>query len=242
MLAVLGILAIAQVAYAAYVNVGSFTNFQGDVGTTGNFAFSTGGGSITTASDGDITLAPNGSGNIVLSSASLTSPATLTIHYRVGSSEMGGHPINPPTVDIYGITHVLEFTVDTDKAYYKLHIPENYASGDILFSVHWTRSTTGSDESTKTVKWQLKYLAINGTSENCNSGESTLSIQDTYDATSTTTQIVYETGDMTIPEADFAAEEILILELMAIAPTGTALTAPAAVAFCIEYTANQVIQ
>lgn len=155
---------------------------------------------------------------------------------------MAGHPENPPTVDIYGITHVLEFTVDTDSAYYKLHIPEDYASGDILFTVHWTKSTTVGDDSTKTVKWQLKYLSINGTSENCNTGETTLSVQDTYDDANAAPQIVYETDNMTIIEANFVIGDILILEVMSITPAGTGLTAPAIVALCIEYTANQVIQ
>jgi len=194
---------------------------------------------VTTAS-GDLTLNATGS-NIILSSKKLTSPATITRHHIIDASELGKNPTHPPAVNIYGITHVLEFTVGTDLAYYKLHIPDNYAGGDLLFYVHWTRSTTGSDESGETVKWQLKYLAINGTSENCNSGEATLSVEDTYDSTSTTEQVVYKTDAMTIPEG-FGTEDILILELGAVTPTGTALSEPALVAICIVYTAYQVIQ
>lgn len=196
---------------------------------------------VTTAS-GDLTLNATGS-NITLSSKKLTSPATLTRHYVIGSCEFGRNPTNPPVVNIYGITQALEFTVNTDLAYYKLHIPDDYASGDLLFYVHWTRSTTGTDESTKTVKWQLKYLAIDGTSENCNSGEATLSIQDTYDSVSTTEQVVYRTDGMTILAANFASTDVLILELGAITvDSGEALSEPAAVAVDIFYTANQIIQ
>jgi len=211
-------------------------------GGTSLITFTPAGGTIATTANGDLTLDPNGSGNIVLSSAKLTSPATITRHYVVGACELGKNPTNPPAVDVYGITQVLEFTVDTDLAYYKLCIPEDYASGDLSIYIHWTRSATGSDESGKTVKWQLKYLAINGTSENCNSEESTLSVQDTYDSTSTTEQIVYKTDSMTIPAASFSAGDILILELGAITPTGTALSEPAMVAICIEYIADQVAQ
>jgi len=219
----------------AYVNVNSTTDFQGDVGSTTKVITP----EVTTHS-GDLTLNAAGS-NIALSSKKLTSPATITRHYVVGACELGKNPIHPPAVGVYGITQVLEFTVDTDLAYYKLHIPDNYASGDLLFYVHWTRSTTGSDESGETVKWQLKYLTIDGTSENCNSGESTLSVEDTYDSTSTTEQVVYRTDAMTIPEG-FGTEDVLILEIGAVTPTGTALSDPALVALCIVYAAHQVIQ
>lgn len=195
---------------------------------------------VTTAS-GDLTLNATGS-NIILSSKKLTSPTTITRHHIIDASELGKNPTHPPAVDIYGITQVLKFTVDTDLAYYKLHIPDDYASGDLLFYVHWTRNATGSDESGKTVKWQLKYLTIDGTSENCNSGESTLSVEDTYDSTSITEQVVYRTDAMTIPANSFDSGDILILELKAVTPTGTALSEPALVALCIVYTAYQVMQ
>lgn len=195
---------------------------------------------VTTVS-GDLTLNATGS-NIILSSKKLTSPATITRRQLIPASNFGKNPDNPPAIGIYGICQALKFTVDTDKAYYKLPIPDDYAGGDLSIRVAWTRSTTGSDESGKTVKWQLKYLAINGIDENCNSGESTLSIQDTYDSASTTDQIVYRTDAMIIPSTDFSTDELIIIELMAITPTGTALSKPACIGLAVFYTAYQVIQ
>lgn len=85
----------------------------------------------------------------------------------------------------------------------------------------------------------MKYLVINGTSENCNSGESTDSIEDTYDSAVLATQIVYQTGDITIPDANFAVHDMIILEVMAITPTPDALSdEPALVYLDIVYTAK----
>jgi len=168
---------------------------------------------------------------------------THTCHLHFTASNLGKNVSNPPVVDTYGITKVLEFTVDTDLGYYKFLVPDEYASGDITLHINWTRSTTGTDESTKTVKWQLKNLVINGTSENCNAGENTDAIQDTYDAVSTTTQIVYKSGDMTIAAAEFAAGELIILEIMAVTvDSGVALSEPALVSIGIDVIINKVYQ
>ncbi len=166
---------------------------------------------------------------------------TITKHIVIPSSNLGRPPTNPPVVDIYGTCHVLEFTVNTDKAYYKFHIPEDWVPGtNMTAHVHWTRSGTGSDESGKTVKWQMRNLNIDGNSENVNSGESTQSVQDTYDSALTPDQIAYRTGEMTIPASVIGPEDLIILELMAVTPTGTALSEPACVALGFTYTAHQV--
>ncbi|MBA7627506.1 hypothetical protein ES703_34969 [subsurface metagenome] len=180
--------------------------------------------------------------NLNLGTGGITSSKTIPCHQFIPSCEFGKPATNPPAVAIYGICQALEFSVDTDKAYYKMHVPCNWKPGtDILLHVHWTRSSTGSDDSTKTVKWQLKNLVINGTSENCQTGESTDVIQDAYDSSSTTDQIVNKTDDMTIAAAEVdSVGDIIILELMAVTPTGTALTEPAAVGLGITYTGYQV--
>jgi hypothetical protein len=167
---------------------------------------------------------------------------TVTKYLVIPADVFGKNPTNPPAIGIYGICQSNEFTVNTDKAYYKIHVHDDWVSGtDILLYIHWTRSTTGSDESGKTVKWQMKYLAVNGINENVNSGETTLSVQDTYDSSSTTDQVAYRTDALTIPAAAIAAGDCITLELMAITPTGTALSEPACVGFSISWTAKQVI-
>ena len=167
---------------------------------------------------------------------------TYTEHIHITSSELGKNVTNPPVVDHYGITKVAEFTVNTDKVSYKYLIPLTYASGDLSIHLNWTRSTTGGDESGKTVKWQVKNLVINGTSENCNSGEITNdAIQDVYDASSTTTQIVYQTESITIGSAEFTNGELLIIEIMAVTvDSGVALSEPALVSIGFEFTSNKV--
>jgi len=167
----------------------------------------------------------------------------VTKHLVVPADSLGKNPTSPPAVDVYGICQALEFTVGTDKAYYKIHVADDWVSGtDILLYIHWTRSTSGSDESGKTVKWQVKYLAVNGTSENVNSGESTLSIEDTYESSDVNQQIAYRTDALTIPAAALQAGDCIALELMAITPTGTALSEPACVGFSMSWTAYQMVK
>ena len=70
------------------VNDDITVNNTSSVATTGSVTVGATG--IVTLSDGDLTLNPDGTGEIVLSAAKLTSPATLTRHYRIGSCAMGG--------------------------------------------------------------------------------------------------------------------------------------------------------
>ena len=165
-----------------------------------------------------------------------TVPGRITI-----PSSIFGKFTDPPVADVYGITFALEFTVDKDMAYYNFCVPRDWRAGtDMTLALFWTRSTTGSDESGKTVKWEVQYLPINGIDENCNAGESTLSVQDTYDSASTTDQIVYATDGITIPGAALAVHDMVMLRAKAVAPTGTALVEPALLGICMLYTRYQL--
>jgi len=160
---------------------------------------------------------------------------------RVGVSALGKNSANPPAEAEYGITHVLEFTLNTDHAGYKFHVPSNYSGGDIHVHFHWTKSTADDDQSSKNVKWQLEYLAINGTSENCNTGESTDTVEDTYVSAVTNTQIVYQTDAIVISGAGLAVDDTLILDMSAVTPAGAALDdEPALVCVCIDCPHYQV--
>jgi len=164
-------------------------------------------------------------------------PQITTEHLLVSADGLGKNPTSPPAVDIYGICSALEFTVDNDKAYYKFHIPDNWVVGkDISMRIHWTRSSTGSDDSGKRVKWQVKYLVINGVNENVNSGESILTVEDVYESSSTTEQVAYCTDVVIIPSSEIDPGDCVTLELMAITPTGDALSNPACVGLSIIWT------
>jgi len=168
---------------------------------------------------------------------------TRTAHKHWTASELGKNKTDPPAVDHFGICKVIKFTVNTDKASYKFLVPDDYASGNFTIHINWTRSTTGSNESGKTVKWQVKNLVINGTNEEVATGENTDAIQDAYDSSSTTDKICYQTGNITIAAAEFAAEEIVIIEIMAVTvDSGVALSEPALVSLGFEYTAYKVKQ
>jgi len=163
---------------------------------------------------------------------------THTATVVVPADSLGKNPTNPPAVDVYGVCQALEFTVDTDKAYYKLHVPDSWVSGtDMLINIFWTRSSTGSDESGKTVKWQLEYIVVSGEGDKVNSAGTTISVQDTYDSSVAADQVLYVTGDLTIPAGSLSAGGCISLELMAVTPTGTALSAPACLGFKVSWTA-----
>lgn len=173
-------------------------------------------------------------------SQALNPPKTYVKQTRISISELGKNPDNPPAVAWYGITTALEFTLDTDLAGYKITVEEDYAGGGIGLHFHWTKPTAVDDQSTKTVHWQLKYLVYNGVSENCNSGETTASVSDTYDSAVAATQIVYLTDIIWIP-GPLALHDLISLEIMAITDGGTELTDPALVALGTEYLAYQKI-
>lgn len=162
---------------------------------------------------------------------------TIEIELRIPASNLGRNPTNPPVTDVYGICHVAEFTVGSDLAYYKINIPEDLAGTTACVHFHWTRSTSGSDESGREVNWQLKYLSVTE-NENVHTGESTDNILDTYLDVDTTSKIIYKTECITI--TGLTVGEILLMEISAIASPGTTLVKPALLEFCIVYEAYQV--
>lgn len=152
----------------------------------------------------------------------LSSPASYRHIERISSSQIGLPSSNPPLAVEMGITPGLKFTVNTDKVAYKKVIPGDWDGTDLLVHVHWTKSTADDDQSAKFVKWQLKWLSV-GDDENCNSGETTLTVEDEYPSAVTTTQVIAKTANVTIPLAGVAAHDTLVLQLMAVTPAGTAL-------------------
>ena len=168
-------------------------------------------------------------------------PRITSRHKFISADELSRPPDSPPIVDIFGITQALIFTVDTDKAFYKLYIPDDwYPETDIRLSVLWTRSSSGTDDSGKTVRWQIKYHVFN-LGDNVVSSGKTLYLDDVYESSSTTDQIVYITPEGTIPSTEINRPGILSFELMAVTPPmGLALSKPACLGLRIDYTSYQV--
>lgn len=156
---------------------------------------------------------------------------------RIPVSVLGKNPTDPPAIDIYGICHVAEFTVDSDKAYYKINVPSDIVGTTAHIHFHWTRSTTGSDENGKRVNWQLKYLTLKE-GQNVNTGETTENIEDVYVDTDTDDQIVYITDE--IEMTGLTVNDFLMMGIMAISSSGTDLSKPALLELCINYEVYQV--
>lgn len=153
----------------------------------------------------------------------LDSTAIYTHIEKIDAGLLGKTPTNPPIINTAGITLGMQYTVNTDKSNIIYKVPGNYYSGDATAWFNWTKSAVGADESTKEVKWQVKYLKI-APGDNCNSGETTLSVQDTYDDADLISQIIYSTATIIIPAASLVANSGLALEISAITPSGVALS------------------
>ncbi len=166
-------------------------------------------------------------------------------HLHVPAEQVAPSPASAPAADTYGITYAYEMTVNTDIIYYNFEVPHEYHSGDISIHVHWTRADegVGGDESGETVKWQLKNLVVNGTSENVNSGENTDAIQDVYDSSVISEQVAYTSDGITIGSGEIAIGDMIMLEIMAVTvDSGTPLTNPAFLGIGIIFTAYNVAQ
>ena len=184
----------------------------------------------------------DGTSAILRDPLGMQSSSTYTKKTRVPASELGKNPDHPPAITQCGITHGYKFTLNSDKAHYKISVNDDYAEGDILMHFHWTKSTTNSDQSSKNVKWQLKYLIFNGVDENCNSGESPLTVEDTYESSSNVDQIVYKTGSVVIPCCDFEIHDMISLEMSAVTPSSNALDDEPVLLYCgYAYTAKHIV-
>ena len=83
----------------------------------------------------------------------------------------------------------LEFSGPTDAAYRAFKISRSYTN-DPKFHIHWTKSTD-ADESAKTVRWRIRYVVFNGSSQDVTAAPVELTFDDVYDDDGTTSRIVY---------------------------------------------------
>lgn len=191
--------------------------------------------SATLKIDGDniLTIGAEADGSGGIQNKFLSSPVTETKCIKIDTNLYGNPSTNPPAPETLGSVQVATFTVGTDKGRYKCPIPDDYAGGTMELRLYWTKSTA-ADESTKTVKWQVKEKPLY-VGNNIAAGETTVSIQDVYDSAAVGEYLLYETDPMTIPATTVGRAHSF--EVEAIAPTGTALSEPALVYGCLEYTA-----
>ena len=178
---------------------------------------------------------------ILRSPLSMQSSSTYTKSIRIPVSELGKNPTSPPAVVLCGITQGYKFTLNSDKAHYKKAIDDDYAGGDLNMHFHWTKSTTNSDQSGKAAKWQMDYLVFNGVDENCNSGETSVSVEDVYESAVPGHQVVHKTGNVTIPSNNFEVHDMISMRIMAVTPSGTPLDDDPVLTHCgISYLARHI--
>lgn len=136
-------------------------------------------------------------------------------------------PGQEPDFEIIGSTLVLEFTLNTDRAYRIFKIP-NYFIGNPSFHVHWTKqkgAAGDNDESGNAVRWRISYTVFPSTTAgggNINVEVATVEVEDTYDDADTTSRIVHRTAN--VVATGFVAGYYLGVGIEAITPAGAPLT------------------
>jgi hypothetical protein len=153
--------------------------------------------------------------------------------------EFGRPPTNPPTLEVAGNVILGIFTLDTDQAFMKFPIPAfDYAgAGGISIQVVWTNDG-GVDDNGKNVKFQLNYqVATEGDDVSAEASGSPLTIEDTY--TSDSGYIEHHTDWVNVSHSELQGKYCLFVKLMAVTPSGTALTCkPRVVGVCFKYRSN----
>jgi hypothetical protein len=159
--------------------------------------------------------------------------------FTVPFEEFGRPPTNPPTQEVIDNLMVGVFTLDTDQAFMKLPFPNNeYAGyGGISIQVVWTNDG-GTDDKNKAAKFQLGFqVAKEGDVVSGDASGSPLSVEDTY--TSDSGYVEHHTDWVNIPHSTLSGKYCLFVKLMAITPTGTALTSkPRVMGVCFKYWSN----
>ena len=152
------------------------------------------------------------------------------------AAALGRPNTNPPDIIQQDNTEMLAFTVGTDQIYYGWEVPSDYAGGDLTVQAHWTNDG-GVDDNGLDVKLQIDYQTYDdGDAISGNHANSPRDIEDTY--ASAAGWIMFTTGNITIPAADFAGKHIVALKISFVAPAGGALTSdPHLLALMIMYTA-----
>ena len=113
------------------------------------------------------------------------SPATRgTFSKKVSlpAEEFGKPNTNPPGIVDQDNLTLYNFTLDTDRVTYKFPVPNDYAGGDIYFSILWTNDG-GVDDNGLAAKWQLDYqVGDEGDVISGSHASSPKSTEDTYDS------------------------------------------------------------
>lgn len=162
-----------------------------------------------------------------------------TQYYQIRCDEFGRPNTNPPDLVEKDNVLLYSYSVDTDKAFYKLPVPGDYVSGDLTFTFYWTNDG-GVDDNGKAVKWQLDYqITAEGEVVSGSYADSPESIEDAY--TSSSGWIEHISGAITIEDEDFESTDCIFIQLSAITPTGDPLTCePHLIGACLIYTSYNI--
>ncbi len=158
------------------------------------------------------------------------------VHLDVGRFKIPA--AGAPTVVVQDNVAMLSFNQnDTESAYLRWVIPDDYVSGDLAIIIVWTNDG-GVDDNGKNVRWQLNYQVVTGPGDSIEGSHanSPKTINDTY--TSATGHLVHMTDPTVLAAADFAGAHGIAFRLTAIAAAPTELTGEALfLGAAVNYTA-----
>lgn len=108
------------------------------------------------------------------------------------ATRASGPPGQTPEVIVIGTVACLHWTKNDGVAYNQFKVANTYVSAP-SFHLHWTKNVD-TDQSGRTVRWQLRYTVFNGSSQDINVPPTgTILWDETYADSGTTSRIVYRT-------------------------------------------------
>lgn len=177
------------------------------------------------------------SGKIWTSQGPTVETGTDSIYVEASSAKNSG--LGAPTDIEFPFTIAKQFTIDNDYIKIKYKKPSNWAPGsNIIFDLNWTKSQD-TDQSGNKVKWQVEYLFADVDYDISEATpDDTLTSEQTYIDSGTTTHIAYQTGDLLeiIPANVQEDKNYLYAKIGAITPSSSELSEPVLLTINLCYT------
>lgn len=163
---------------------------------------------------------------------------TTRQYFALSAAQTKNPGTGAPTDVEYPFTLAKRFTVDNDFVVVKYHKPNRWMPGsNIIFRLNWTKYQD-TDQSGNKVKWQIEYLFTDiGYDISNATPDGTLTSEQTYTDSGTTTHIAYDTNeDLEITTENVQEDkDYLYVKIGPIAPSANALVEPVLLTIVMSY-------
>lgn len=139
-------------------------------------------------------------------------------HTPIVTPSVGGTvPALQPTNVVVNALLLQSYTVNLDAAWRQFKIPIGFIDSASVH-VHWSKTGNGNEVG-KTVRWRVQYVVFNGIDEDGAGAPTTVTLDDTYLDSGTTSRIVYKTPSVAI--TGIVPGDYVSMKIDAVTPSGT---------------------